>query len=48
MAAGVIDRLWSMEDLFDAVMSHGAEKAERKRLDARIARLIRKLQEGRD
>ena len=35
MAAGVVDRLWGMGDLFDAVMSHGAEKAERKRRDWR-------------
>jgi hypothetical protein len=35
--------LWSMDDLFDAVVNHGAEKAERKRLDARIARLIARL-----
>jgi IS1 family transposase len=44
MAAGVIDRLWGMGDLFDAVNQHVAEKAERKRLDARIARLIKRLQ----
>ena len=43
MAAGVIDRLWSMGDLFDAVEKHGAEKAERKRKERRIARLIAKL-----
>ncbi len=42
MAAGVIDRLWSMDDLFEAVTSH----AERKRRDAKIARLIAKLQEN--
>jgi hypothetical protein len=48
MAAGVIDRLWGMHDLFDAVVKHGAEKAWKKKRDARIDRLIRKLREGRD
>jgi len=43
MAAGVIDRLWSMGELFDAMMNRGAEKAERKRRDKQIARLIAKL-----
>jgi IS1 family transposase len=39
MAAGVIDRLWDMNDLYDAVMDH----AERKRKAARIERLIARL-----
>jgi uncharacterized membrane protein YqgA involved in biofilm formation len=39
MAAGVIGELWSMDDLFDAVM----EQAERKRKDARLAKLLKKL-----
>jgi hypothetical protein len=43
MAAGIVDTLWSMGDLFDAVTKHRAEKKERKRREARIDRLIRKL-----
>jgi IS1 family transposase len=39
MAAGVIDRLWDMNDLYDAVM----DRAERKRKAARIERLIARL-----
>ncbi len=39
MAAGVIDRLWDMNDLYDAVM----DRAERKRRAARIERLIARL-----
>jgi hypothetical protein len=42
MAAGVIGELWSMDDLFDAVNQH----AERKRKDARLAKLIERLQNG--
>jgi IS1 family transposase len=42
MAAFVTDRLWSMDDLYDAVIEH----AERKRKDARLAKLITKLREG--
>jgi len=39
MAAGVIDKLWDMNDLYDAVM----DRAERKRKAARIERLISRL-----
>jgi hypothetical protein len=39
IAAFVTDRLWSMDDLFDAVMSH----AERKRKDTRLEKLIERL-----
>jgi hypothetical protein len=39
MAAGVIDRLWSMDDLFDAVTGH----ANRKKRDAGLERLIDRL-----
>jgi IS1 family transposase len=39
MAAGVIDQLWSMGDLFDAVNDH----AERRRKDARLEKLIERL-----
>jgi len=32
MQAGLVDRLWSMEDLYDAVMAaQGSTKAERPR-----------------
>ena len=44
MAAGVIDQLWDMDDLFSAAEKHGAEKAYRRKRDARIARLIKRLQ----
>ena len=44
MAAGVIDRLWSMGDLYDAVTGHAAQVVAKRRRDARIDRLIRKLQ----
>jgi hypothetical protein len=46
MAAGVIDRLWGMGDLFDAVTDHAAQVKAKARRDARIERLIRKLQAG--
>jgi hypothetical protein len=39
MAAGVIDRLWDMGDLFDAVI----EQADRRKRDARLSKLIEKL-----
>jgi hypothetical protein len=42
MAAGVIDKLWDMNDLYDALM----DRAERKRKAARIERLIARLQRG--
>ena len=45
MAAGVIDQLWSMDDLYSAVTKHAATKAFRKKRDARIAKLIDKLRE---
>ncbi len=37
--AGVIDRLWSMDELFDAV----ADRVERKRKAAQIDKLLKKL-----
>jgi hypothetical protein len=43
MAAGVIDRLWGMGDLFDAVTRHAAEVSSKARRDAKIAKLIEKL-----
>ena len=42
MAAGVIDKLWDMNDLYDAVL----DRAERKRKAARINRLIERLKSG--
>jgi IS1 family transposase len=39
MAAGVVGQLWSMDDLFDAVMEH----AERRKRDARLAKLMNRL-----
>jgi IS1 family transposase len=43
MAAGVIDTLWSMDDLYDSVVKHGKAKTERRRLDIQIKRLIDRL-----
>jgi hypothetical protein len=39
MAAGIIDKLWSTDDLYDAV----AETVERKRKAARLEKLITRL-----
>jgi len=44
MAAGVIDKLWSMNDLYDAVTKHASEAAARAKRDRRIQRLIDRLQ----
>jgi hypothetical protein len=46
MAAGVIDRLWGMGDLFDAVTRHAAEVRAKAKRDRRIQRLIDRLQRG--
>jgi IS1 family transposase len=46
MAAGVIDRLWSMHDLFDAVTRHAAEVSAKAQRDAKIAKLIERLKRG--
>jgi IS1 family transposase len=46
MAAGVIDRLWGMGDLYDAVTEHAAQVVAKRRRDRRIDRLIRKLREN--
>ncbi len=43
MAAGVIDRLWGMGDLYDAVTRHAAEVTAKLSRDAKIAKLIEKL-----
>ncbi|HEV8066230.1 MAG TPA: hypothetical protein VGP76_00745 [Planctomycetaceae bacterium] len=44
MAAGVIDRLWGMGDLFDAVTEHAAQVKAKAARDRRIQRLINRLQ----
>jgi hypothetical protein len=44
MAAGIIDKLWSMDDLYEAVTQHAAETAAKARRDRRIQRLIDRLQ----
>jgi IS1 family transposase len=46
MAAGVIDRLWSMDDLYNAVTRHAADTAAKAKRDRRIQRLIDRLQRG--
>jgi IS1 family transposase len=46
MAAGVIDRLWGMGDLFDAVTRHAAEVASKSQRDAKIAKLVERLRKG--
>jgi IS1 family transposase len=43
MAAGVIDRLWGMGDLYDAVTRHAAEVSDKRQRDAKIKKLIEKL-----
>jgi hypothetical protein len=46
MAAGVIDRLWGMGDLYDAITEHAAQVAAKRRRYSRIQRLIDRLQRG--
>jgi hypothetical protein len=46
MAAGVIDRLWGMGDLFDAVTEHAAKERAKAKRERWIQRLIDKLQSG--
>jgi hypothetical protein len=46
MAAGLIDKLCGMDDLYEAVTTHAARKAERKRRDTQIAKLIERLKRG--
>jgi IS1 family transposase len=40
MAAGVIDRLWGMGDLYDAVTNHAAQVRAKAKRNAKIQRLI--------
>jgi hypothetical protein len=44
IAAGVVDRLWSMDDLYEVVTRHAAETAAMAKPDRRIQRLIDRLQ----
>ena|GEM_PF-4216220 len=46
MAAGVIDRLWSMGDLFDAVTKHTAKERAKAKRERWIQRLIDRLEGG--
>jgi hypothetical protein len=46
MAAGIIDTLWSLDDLYDAVTQPAAEAAVKAKRDRRIQRLIDRLQQG--
>jgi hypothetical protein len=46
MAAGIIDKLWSMDDLYKTVTTHAAEVAAKAKRDRRIQRLIDRLQRG--
>ncbi len=43
MAAGVIDKLWSMDDLYFAVTKHAAQARAKAKRDRRIQRLINRL-----
>jgi IS1 family transposase len=46
MAAGVIDRLWSMDDLYNAVTEHAAKERAKAKRERWIQRLIDRLQRG--
>jgi hypothetical protein len=47
MAAGVIDHLWSMDDLYNAVTEYAAkERAKKAKRERWIQRLIDRLQRG--
>ena len=46
MAAGVIDKLWDMNDLYDAVTEHAIQLKAKATRDRRIQRLIDRLQRG--
>jgi len=46
MAAGVIDKLWSLDELYDAVTQPAAEAAAKAKRDRRIQRPIDRLQQG--
>lgn len=44
MAAGVIDRLWSMDDLYNAVTERAAKERAKEKRERWIQRLIDRLQ----
>lgn len=46
MAAGVIDKLWSVDDSYSVVTSHAAEAAAKAKRDRRIQRLLERLRRG--
>jgi hypothetical protein len=46
MAAGVVDRLWSMDDLYNAVTEHAAKARPKAKREQWIQRLIDRLQRG--
>jgi hypothetical protein len=46
MAAGVVDRLWSMDDLYNAVAEHAAKERAKAKRERWIQRLINRLQRG--
>jgi IS1 family transposase len=46
MAAGVIDRLWGMGDLFDAVTAYAAKERAKAKRERWIQRLIDRLERG--
>ncbi len=46
MAAGVVDQLWSMDDLYDAVTEHAAKERAKAKREQWIQRLIDRLERG--
>jgi hypothetical protein len=46
MAAGVVDRLWSIDDLYNAVSEHAAKERAKAKRERWIQRLIDRLQGG--
>jgi hypothetical protein len=44
MAAGVIDLLWSMDDLYNAVTEHAAKERAKAKRERWIQRLIDRLE----
>jgi hypothetical protein len=46
MAAGVVDRLWSMDDLYNAVSEHAAKARAKAKRERWIQQLLDRLQRG--
>jgi hypothetical protein len=46
MAASVIDRLWGMDDLYDAVTEHAAADRAKAKREQWIQKLLDRLQQG--